>query len=100
MTGVTIGGVTDEERTRLCAEANAKVAAEMERFWAALPQLLSSDLRDHWVIFLDGEVRYASRDRNEVYSLAVRELGPYAGFVMAKVEPREPKYLSPFRWPK
>ena len=58
------------------ADANRRVAEEMERFQAALPTLLLDDsVRGRWVVFKDGVVVRAFDDEAVAYAWARDTLG-------------------------
>jgi hypothetical protein len=77
------------------AEANRRVAEEMERFDAALPKLLLDDvIRGRWVVFKDGAVVRAFDDEDSAYTWARNTLGKLAGFVLACVEPERTHVLG------
>ena len=77
------------------ADANRRVAEEMDRFQTALPTLLRDDaLRGRWVVFKDGAVVRAFDDEADGYLWARTSLGKLAGFVLAVVEPERTHVLG------
>jgi hypothetical protein len=70
------------------AEANQRVADEMERFRAALPSLLIDEkFAGRWVVFKDNRVVNVFDDEADGYRWARTNLGKLSGFVLARVEP-------------
>jgi hypothetical protein len=74
-------------------EALAKNLEESKRFLAALPELLKSELRDRWVLFMDGQVVGDFDSDDEARRAGEERFGYYGGFVVDKVRPHEPIVL-------
>lgn len=75
-------------------DTHEKVRAESERFYAALPKLLKSPLKDRWVVFLNGEVQSSFDDEDDAYRDAMARFGHDGGFVIARVEPRRVIWIT------
>jgi hypothetical protein len=73
--------------------ATEKVRQEMERFNAALPELMKA-LQGKWVIFKDGQVQSHHDDETSAYLKAVETYGLEGGFVIAEVREQKPVLLS------
>lgn len=70
-----------------------KVIQEMQAFRQALPELLKEHA-GQWVIFWGGKVVGFYQDEDSAYGTAIQDLGPHAGFVVARVWPEQPRPTS------
>ena len=70
-----------------------KVRNEMEAFRRALPDLLERHL-GKWVVFVDGKVSSLHDTEQDAYGCGMTELGPEAGFVVARVSPEREQPVS------
>ena len=78
-------------------DVNERVSRESDRFYAALPRLLNSPLKDRWVIFFEGQVQGDFDDEDAALREASKRFGRNAGFVIARVEPQR-VYWNPAPW--
>ena len=67
-------------------DAYKAVMEEMERFRAALPELLKT-LPGKWVVFKDGEVRSVHDDEDAAFLAGMQAFGRDGGHVVACIEP-------------
>jgi hypothetical protein len=70
-----------------------KVRQEMDRFYAALPDLKKT-LADRWVVYRDGVVHSDHMSEIEAYLAAVKQFGLDGAFVVAQVVDVKPTPLS------
>jgi hypothetical protein len=74
-------------------ELEQKVRDQFERFEAELPSLMLAH-RDEWVVYLDGPQQFF-KSETAALSWAFASLPAECGFVVAKVAPQDPVWLSP-----
>ncbi|GEM_PF-2851229 len=72
------------------------LVAEVARYRALLPELLSGDSAGRWVVFKDGAVQSVHEGGYEAWRNGTRRFGMGAPFVVSRVEAREPIRVG--RW--
>lgn len=74
--------------------ANERITAELARFNDALPELMASQYRGRWVVFVDGRVvaDFSTVDEAELYGYET--YGIDGDFVADIVEPKRARTVS------
>jgi hypothetical protein len=66
----------------------------MQRFRAALPRLLTTEMKGKWVVFRDGTVQSVQETEESAYSAGLAKFGREGGHVVAQVVEEQPHPLN------
>jgi hypothetical protein len=71
----------------------ARVLAESLELRRQMPVLLKR-IRGKWIVFRDGKVQSQHRTEDAALRAALKAYGVHGGFVIARVEPIEPRPIT------